>query len=87
MLALYAAVWSQEVSYPCQKLMETVQNAEQETVSMRYATLYAMPLVTINRGGYTKHYFEGGHRVCTAVGGGFGGVDWSAVEEQAGSEN
>jgi RHS repeat-associated protein len=62
--------------------VETVQNAEQGTVSMRYATLYASPLVTINRGGYTKHYFEGGHRVCTAVGGGFGGVDWSEVEEQ-----
>ena len=62
--------------------VETVQNAEQGTVSMRYATLYATPLVTINRGGYTKHYFEGSNRVCTAVGGGFGGVDWSEVAEQ-----
>ena len=62
--------------------VETVQNAEAGTVSMRYATLYASPLVTINRGGYTKHYFEGSNRVCTAIGGGFGGVDWSEVEEQ-----
>ena len=38
-----------------------------------------------NNGNYhyfAQHYFEGGHRVCTAVGGGFGGVDWSEVEEQ-----
>ena len=62
--------------------VETVQNAEQGTVSMRYATLYASPLVTINRGGYTKHYFEGSNRVCTAIGDGFGGVDWNTVAEQ-----
>ncbi|MDR1846712.1 MAG: DUF5675 family protein [Bacteroidales bacterium] len=32
--------------------------------------LYANALVTINDKGYTKHYFEEGKRICSAIGGG-----------------
>ncbi|MDR0970902.1 MAG: RHS repeat-associated core domain-containing protein [Bacteroidales bacterium] len=34
-------------------------------------TLYASDLMTINKHGYTKHYFEEGKRICSKIGGGF----------------
>ena len=34
-------------------------------------TLYASPLITLSKHGYTKHYFEGMNRVCSKLGGGF----------------
>jgi RHS repeat-associated protein len=34
-------------------------------------TLYAGALITINKSGYTKHYFEEGKRICSKIGGGF----------------
>jgi len=38
-------------------------------------TLYASELITINERGYTKHYYEEGKRICSKIGGGFGGVE------------
>ncbi len=34
-------------------------------------TLYASGLITINKKGYTKHYFEESKRICSKIGGGF----------------
>ncbi|MDR0970905.1 MAG: RHS repeat-associated core domain-containing protein [Bacteroidales bacterium] len=34
-------------------------------------TLYASDIITINKQGYTKHYFEEGKRICSKIGGGF----------------
>ena len=34
-------------------------------------TLYASPLLTLSKHGYTKHYFEEGRRICSKIGGGF----------------
>ena len=39
--------------------------------SLIYPTLYASPLITLTKYGYTKHYFEEGRRVCSKLGGGF----------------
>ena len=38
-------------------------------------TLYASPLITITKHGYTKHYFEGMNRICSKLGGGFKSVE------------
>ena len=40
-----------------------------------YPTLYASPLITITKHGYTKHYFEGMNRICSKLGGGFKSVE------------
>lgn len=49
---------------------------------MKYPTLYASALITFNRGGYTKHYFEGSNRICSKIGGGFSDVDWGRTIER-----
>ncbi len=49
---------------------------------MKYPTLYASALVTFNRGGYTKHYFEGTNRICSKIGGGFSDVEWNRTIER-----
>ena len=49
---------------------------------MKYPTLYASALVTFNRGGYTKHYFEGTSRICSKIGGGFSDVEWNRTIER-----
>ena len=49
---------------------------------MKYPTLYASALVTFNRGGYTKHYFEGTNRICSKIGGGFSEVEWNRTIER-----
>ena len=38
---------------------------------LAYPTLYASPLITLTKQGYTKHYFEDGRRICSKIGGGF----------------
>ncbi len=45
------------------------------TYALVYPTLYASPLITFNRYGYTKHYFEGSNRICSKIGGGFHNVN------------
>ena len=48
------------------------QNAYNTQVSpLVDPTLYASPLITITKHGYTKHYFEGMNRICSKLGGGF----------------
>ena len=47
-----------------------------------YPTLYASSLITFNKGGYTKHYFEGANRVCSKIGGGFAAVSMSVVDSK-----
>ena len=44
-----------------------------------YPTLYASSLITLTPKGYTKHYFEGERRICSAVGGGFSLVEWDTT--------
>ena len=44
-------------------------------------TLYASPLLTLTRQGYTKHYFEEGRRICSKIGGGM--LNNVALEEIA----
>ena len=41
---------------------------------LTYPTLYASPLITLTKHGYTKHYFEGGNRICSKIGGGLTNV-------------
>lgn len=62
-------------------------NIQQNAVSMSnstlvYPTLYASSLVTLNRNGYTKHYFEGENRICSKIGGGLGNIGWSDVDSR-----
>jgi len=47
-----------------------------------YPTLYASSLITLNKSGYTKHYYEGSNRICSKIGGGFGNVDWNVVDSR-----
>ena len=47
-----------------------------------YPTLYASSIITINKGGYTKHYFEGSRRICSKIGGGFGQVDLNVTTDR-----
>ena len=48
------------------------QNGSPYTVApLTNPVVYASPLVTLTRRGYTKHYFEGERRICSALGGGF----------------
>ena len=42
---------------------------------LEHPTLYASELITINEKGYTKHYFEGGKRICSKIGVGFRGEE------------
>ena len=50
------------------------QNATQtNTLALIYPTLYASPLFTLTKHGYTKHYFEEGRRICSKIGGGLQG--------------
>ena len=59
------------------------QNASPFDVPMLvYPTLYASPLVTVTRTGYTKHYFEGSSRICSTIGGGFSTVDLDSIENR-----
>ena len=52
--------------------MNMQQNAQTYSPSsLVYPTLYASPLITISKYGYTKHYFEGENRICSKIGGGF----------------
>ena len=48
--------------------------------TLMYPTLYASPLITVTRTGYTKHYFEGSNRICSTIGGGFSTMDLDSVE-------
>ena len=40
-------------------------------------TLYASGLITINKKGYTKHYFEESKRICSKIGGGFSNATYN----------
>ena len=46
-------------------------NTVQSVPPLVYPTLYASPLITLTKHGYTKHYFEGMNRICSKLGGGF----------------
>lgn len=60
------------------------QNADvfRSGAALAYPTLYASSLVTVNKNGYTKHYFEGSRRVCSKIGGGFASVDQQYTDSQ-----
>ena len=70
------------------KITSPSLNMRQNAAGLRYGdylkfpTLYASALVTVNKGGYTKHYFEGANRVCSKIGGGFHSVHWGNIEDQ-----
>ena len=50
-----------------------------------YPTLYASPLVTLTKQGYTKHYFEEGRRICSKIGGGMrGNVTVQEIDSRVG---
>jgi RHS repeat-associated protein len=54
------------------KVQEMYQNGRIYYKPMLYKpTMYASELVTISNKGYTKHYFEGGKRICSKIGVGF----------------
>lgn len=40
---------------------------------LAYPMLYASPLITLTKHGYTKHYFEEERRICSKIGGGLQG--------------
>jgi RHS repeat-associated protein len=44
-----------------------------------FPTLYASPLITLTRYGYTKHYFEESRRICSQIGGGFALEEWNNI--------
>lgn len=58
-----------------QNVAALMQNA-----TLAYIMLYASELISQNKGGYTKHYFEGTNRVCGKISGGFQHVDWGNIE-------
>ena len=64
--------------------IQASQNAANlmQHASLAYPTLYASALITFNKGGYTKHYFEGTNRVCSKIGGGFRNVHWDNIEDR-----
>ena len=64
--------------------IQASQNAAalMQHASLAYPTLYASALITFNKGGYTKHYFEGTNRVCSRIGGGFYNVIWDSIENR-----
>ncbi len=70
------------------KITSPSLNMRQNAVGLRYSahlkypTLYASALITFNKGGYTKHYFEGTNRVCSKIGGGFRNVHWDNIEDR-----
>ena len=70
------------------KITSPSLNIRQNAVGLRYSahlkypTLYASALITFNKGGYTKHYFEGTNRVCSKIGGGFRNVHWDNIEDR-----
>ena len=51
-------------------------------ISLLYPTLYASSLITFNKYGYTKHYFDGSSRVCSKIGGGFGNASWRSINSR-----
>ena len=63
--------------------MSLQQNAEPfSNPPLVYPTLYASPLVTLTKHGYTKHYFEEGRRICSKIGGGLlGNVTAEDIEQ------
>ena len=48
--------------------------------SLTNPVVYTSPLVTLTKRGYTKHYFEGERRICSAIGGGFTHVEWDSID-------
>ena len=64
--------------------IQASQNAAALTqhASLAYPTLYASALITFNKGGYTKHYFEGTNRVCSKIGGGFSNINLDSIAER-----
>ena len=58
---------------------ERAAGSGQSAVELCDPVYYVSPLVTLTRTGYSKHYFEGGRRICTVIGGGFGLVPWDSV--------
>ena len=58
---------------------ERAAGSAQSVVELCDPVYYVSPLVTLTRTGYSKHYFEGGRRICTVIGGGFGLVPWDSV--------
>lgn len=70
------------------KLTSPMLNMRQNAVGYRSVsllvdpTLYASALITLNRNGYTKHYFEGNNRICSKIGGGFGNVSPTVTDSQ-----
>ena len=57
------------------------QNGHTTTMaSLTNPVVYASPLVTLTKRGYTKHYFEGERRICSAIGGGFTHVEWDSID-------
>ena len=58
---------------------ERAAGSGQSSVELCDPVYYVSPLVTLTRTGYSKHYFEGGRRICTVIGGGFGMVPWDSV--------
>ena len=57
------------------------QNGSPYTVaSLTNPVVYASPLVTLTKRGYTKHYFEGERRICSAIGGGFSHMEWDSID-------
>ena len=77
-------------TYPKRKMKFTTprldihQNAAElmQHPPLVYPTLYASSLITLNKSGYTKHYYEGSNRICSKIGGGFGNVDWDVVDSR-----
>ncbi|MBQ7712063.1 MAG: RHS repeat-associated core domain-containing protein [Bacteroidales bacterium] len=58
---------------------ERAAGSAQSVVELCDPVYYVSPLVTLTRTGYSKHYFEGGRRICTVIGGGFGLVPWDSI--------
>ncbi len=70
------------------KITSPSLNIRQNAVGLRYSahlkypTLYASALITFNKGGYTKHYFEGTNRMCSKIGGGFSNINLNSIEDR-----
>ncbi len=55
-------------------------DTQRTLASLTNPVVYASPLVTLTRRGYTKHYFEGERRICSAIGGGFSHMEWDLID-------
>ena len=79
----YAADGTRNLKLTSPRMDMQVNAADMENPPLMFPTLYASPLITLTRHGYTKHYFEGDRRICSKIGGGFKAIREVAILYQS----